>query len=147
MECLNFGLVYIQKILHIEKSIGIEVYQGSALFSITGECSKYLEARSKDIRKKFGLSLAADEVFLQSILMDSPFSHQIADIDKNTSSNARLIDRTRPDGKNSPHIWRADEFEYIINQPQNICFARKFDEKVDFDIVKKIYEHIKGESI
>ena len=79
--------------------------------------------------------------------MASNYKNRIAKIDKSTSSNARLIDRTRPDGKNSPHIWRNDEFDYIIKQPEDICFARKFDEKVDFEIVDNIYKHIKGTSV
>ena len=144
VKCINFGLVYLQKILHIEKHLDMDVYQGSALFSITGECAKYIESKAGDIYKTFRFSLAADEVFLQSILMASNYRSNIANIEKDITSNARLIDRTRPDGKNSPHVWRKNEFDYIVNQSEDICFARKFDEKIDFEIVEKIYKHIKG---
>lgn len=40
------------------------------------------------------------------------------------------------DNQISPHIWRSEEFECIINQLKEMCFARKFDEKVDYQIVE-----------
>ena len=73
---------------------------------------------------------------------NSPYRDRIFDIEKDTSCNARMIDRTRPDGKNSPHIWRTNEFDYLMSLPEEYCFARKFDEKVDMDIVNKIFEKI-----
>ena len=144
MKALNFGLVYIQRALGIKKKIGMDVYQGSALFSITDACAKYVLSKRNEIYKKFRFSLAADEVFLQSILMDSPFGQAIKAVEEDVSENARLIDRSRPDGKNSPHIWRSSEFSYIINQPANMCFARKFVETVDYEIVEQIYWHVES---
>ena len=144
MKMLNFGLVELQKILGIKKHLDTDVYQGSALFSITQDCAKYVLSQKFRIRKLFRWSLAGDEVFLQSILMGSVFEEKIENGHQVVSSNARLIDRTRPDGKNSPHVWRNEEFEYIINQPEDMCFARKFDENIDYKIVERIYCHIKG---
>ena len=143
MKALNFGLVYLQRLLHIRKRMGMEVYQGSALFSVTGACARYIESKEGEIRRLFRFSLAGDEVFLQSMLMASAFRDDIMDAEREVSSNARLIDRTRPDGKNSPHIWRAEELPYILSRPEGICFARKFDENVDLEIVEQIYRHIK----
>ena len=131
--------------MHIRKNLDIDLYQGSALFSITGECAKYVETQIPNIRKRFRYSLAADEVFLQTILMSSPFRDKIMDINLVTSSNARLIDRSRPDGKNSPHIWRKQELDYLLSLPSNYCFARKFDEKVDFEAAQLIYNHFLNE--
>ena len=142
VKMLNFGLVEVQKIFHIKKNTDIELYQGSALFSITGKCAKYILLRKDEIHKRFHLSLAADEVFMQTMLMESEFKERVCDVDKEYSENARLIDRTRPDGKNSPHIWRKEEFETLINADKNKMFARKFDEKTDIDIVEKIYNEV-----
>lgn len=139
MKILNFGLVFIQKFLMIKKNTDIDLYQGSALFSITGDCARFILSKDYEIRKRFRFSLAADEVFLQTILMNSEYKNKIKNILQDTSSNARLIDRTRPDGKNSPHVWRNEELKYILNQSEDFCFARKFDEKIDFEIVKTIY--------
>lgn len=142
IKALNFGLMELQKLLHIRKNTDIELYQGSALFSITGACAQYIESREREIHKRFYLSLAADEVFLQSMLMASPFRESIAGVDREVSENARLIDRTRPDGKNSPHIWRAEEADAILHAAPNKMFARKFDEKMDFAIVETICKEV-----
>lgn len=144
MKSLNFGLVYVQKLLHIRKNLDIDLYQGSALFSITGGCARYIETQTSNIHKRFRYSLAADEVFLQTILMNSFYRNNIKDVEKRTSSNARMIDRTRPDGKNSPHTWRKSEGEFLLSLPREYCFARKFEEKIDYEIVEKIYHSIKG---
>ncbi len=142
VKALNFGLMEVQKLLHIKKNTDIELYQGSALFSITGECAKYVLSKKQEIYKRFHLSLAADEVFMQTILMASEFKERICEIDKEYSENLRLIDRTRPDGKNSPHVWRIEELETLLNAKENKLFARKFDEKIDMEIVNKIYNEV-----
>lgn len=142
MKALNFSLVYFQKLVGIKHNTDIELYQGSALFSITNDFARYLLSREREVYRRFRFALAADECFIQTIAMNSPFKCKIAGIDKESSSDARLIDRTRPDGKNTPHIWKVDELESIINQPKEICYARKFDECVDLNIVKEIETHI-----
>lgn len=142
---LNFSLVWIQKLLHVEYNKDIAVYQGSALFSISNDCANYILGRENEIRKRFRFSLAPDEVFMQTILMDSPYRDKIADIDNIKTFNARLIDRTRPDGKNSPHIWRMDEMDVLLSQPEGVCFARKFIESVDFEIVQQLEDKLSSQ--
>lgn len=138
MKALNFAFVYLQKGLHIRYNTDIKLYQGSALFSITKGFAEYLSKNEEEIHRRFRWSLAADECFVQTMAMKSEYKDFIEGIEGQTSCNARLIDRTRPDGKNSPHVWRSDELDFILNQPTNICFARKFDERIDIDIVKQI---------
>lgn len=142
IKACNFGVMELQKLLHIRKNKDIALYQGSALFSITGECAKYVLSREKEIRKRFRLSLAADEVFLQSILMASEYRDRICDVALDISENARLIDRTRPDGKNSPHVWRKEELTTLLNAPATKMFARKFDERIDANIVSDVCKEV-----
>ena len=142
IKVLNFGLVYLQKFFRIRKNKDIELYQGSALFSITGNCAKFVEEEIPQIRKRFKHSLAADEVFLQTILMASEYGSKIKNVDQSVSCNARMIDRTRPDGKNSPHVWRREEVDYLLSLPDGFCFARKFDEKIDFDTARLLFQAI-----
>lgn len=142
IKILNFGFVLLQKIFNIQKNKDIKLYQGSALFSITLNCAKYLVSMEKEIHKRFRFSLAGDEVFIQTMLMKSNF--KIKDMDMDSSSNLRLIDRTRPERKNSPHVWRSDEYSYLISLPENMLFSRKFDENIDFDVVEKVYNNLKA---
>jgi hypothetical protein len=143
VKILNFGLVEIQKILSIRKNTDIALYHGSALYSITGECARYVLSREKEIYRRFRWTLAGDEVFMQTILMSSRFKDRIYGIDSPKSENARLIDRTRPDGKNSPHIWRIGELSVFRDKPANKMFARKFDQNRDVEIVKALYEEFR----
>ena len=145
VKYLNFGLVKLQKMLHIRKNKDIALYQGSALFSITAPCAMFVLSKKEEIHRRFRYSLAADEVFLQTILMASEYAAKIKSIECETSENARLIDRTRPDGKNSPHIWRSEELSTLISDCPDKMFARKFDERVDFQVVEEIVKLLLGE--
>lgn len=142
VKLFNFSLVEIQRILKIRKNTDIELYQGSALFSVTGNCVKYILLKKKEIYRRFRYALAADEVFMQTMLMASPFKSAIYDVECKNSENARLIDRTRPDGKNSPHIWRYEDLDTILQAPDTKMFARKFDERTDFRIVETIFNEV-----
>ena len=144
VKAMNFGAVKLQKVLGIRKNKDIELYQGSALFSITGVCARFVLSKEVEIYRRFRYSLAADEVFLQSILMASPYRERIKEVEKETSCNARMIDRSRPDGKNSPHVWRLDELRFLLTLPPQYCFARKFDERLDLGIVQALLESIAG---
>ena len=138
IKFLNFGCVEIQKVLGICKNTDISLYQGSALFSITPQFAEYLINHKDEIRRRFKFSLAADECFIQTMIMDSPFREQLYIHARGKTCNARLIDRTRPDGKNSPHVWRDDEIAFIEAQPAEMCFARKFDTRIAAGIVDEL---------
>lgn len=140
VKALNFGFVALQRAFRINVNKDIEFYQGSALFSITQQFAEYLVDQHKEIKRIFRFSLAADECFIQTMLLRSHFCGNVYINHEGKTSNSRLIDRTRPDGKNSPHIWRDNEFETIIQQPVDICFSRKFDAVRAPQIVKAIYE-------
>ncbi len=142
VKMMNFGLMEIQKFLRIRKNTDIELYHGSGLYSITGECAKYVLSREREICKRFRWTLAGDEVFMQTILMSSEYRNRIYNIQTPMSENARLIDRTRPDGKNSPHVWRISDFSFFLNKPENKMFARKFDQNKDMEIVEALYREI-----
>lgn len=52
----------------------------------------------------------------------------------------RYIDWTR----GNPYIFRSADFEQLMSSDR--MFARKFDEKVDFDIVERIFEVLNGQT-
>ena len=144
---MNFGLVYIQKLIKIKRRSHNTLYHGSACFSITKEFAKYIIDRKKVILKEYKNTLACDEVFLQSIIMESPYKHRIANFEELYIGNARYIDRSRPSGKNSPYVWKIDDYQDLLNADDRICFARKFDENIDISIVEKLGNYILDENI
>lgn len=68
----------------------------------------------------------ADELFLQTILMNSVFKDNI------TGDNLRYVDFKR--GK--PYVWRKEDIDELLSAPG--IFARKFDEQIDSVIVDEI---------
>ncbi|MCQ2173655.1 MAG: beta-1,6-N-acetylglucosaminyltransferase [Bacteroidales bacterium] len=136
VKAVNYGIVRIQRLLGLEINTDIRFYYGSALFSVTLPFARYLLARRDEIRRRFRRALAPDEKFIQTILMDSPYADNLVFDAPNNSSNAFLIDRTRSHEKNSPHVWKQDELNYLLSCAGRCCFARKFISSEDAEIVK-----------
>ena len=56
----------------------------------------------------------------------------------NETSNALLVDWSKPHRHNSPRLWQKDDFEEILFKSEKCCYARKFIGDIDLDIVKMI---------
>ena len=68
----NMALFKIQRLLGMCINEDITLYVGSALFSITPSCAKYILGREREILSRFKWSYCGDEIFLPTIIMDSP---------------------------------------------------------------------------
>ena len=124
--------IKLQKKLGIKRKTGCIIYKGSNWFSITHKMSLYLLSREKDIKRLFRFGLGVDELFLQTIAMQSPYSSNIS------SSRIRMIDWKR----GSPYTWRIDDKETLFSS--GALFARKFDSDVCEEIINEIYQRIKS---
>lgn len=133
-ERLQNSLLAIEKRLNIDrtKSCPIEIYKGSNWFSITHDFALYLLRQRELVDQYFSRGLCADEIFLQSIAYASPYRDSIADND------LRLIDWHR----GSPYTFTISDYEQLIASDR--LFARKFDEKIDVDIVVALSEFIRN---
>ena len=138
LKILNHSFVKIQKFFRINRH-DRELFHGSALFSITDECAKYILSKEKDIKKRYRYCLAADEVFLQTEIYNSKFRDRLYYNDERYS-NARLIDWNRRSG-NSPYVFKVEDFDLLINA-KNKVFARKFEEE-EYEIIDKLYKLLK----
>lgn len=138
---INLCIARLQRMIGIRINEDIPLYYGSALFSITLSFAKYMSERREEIEHRFRWALAPDEKFIQTMLMNSPFSEKVANSESCSTSNAVLIDWKRSRAKNSPHVWRSDEFDFILSCSAKYCFARKFMENVDIEIVQRIENH------
>ena len=121
-----------QKRIKICRTINakIEFQKGSNWFSITHATAAYVINEYKKYKKYFRFTLCADEVFLQTILINSPQINNIIDDD------LRYIDWER----GRPYIFKKEDYDLLIHSGE--LFARKFDVTVDEEIVKKIYNSI-----
>lgn len=92
-------------------------------------------AKEKSIHRDFGFGLCADELFLQTIIMNSPFRNNLV------NDSLRYIDWER--GK--PYTF-IDE-DYNILMASNKLFARKFDYKKSPKIVDHIFSELQSDQI
>lgn len=134
----------------IQKAIGInrwrkndfKLYHGSSWWSISDDFAEYLLSNSKWIETQFGKrTFAADEFAPQTVIMKSPFKDSIYESNENIDGSLRLIDWQRGNGYGSPHIWKMDDKQEIMNSGNLI--GRKFDENMDKDIVDFVLNKIK----
>ena len=111
---------------------------GPQWFCITHAFCEYVLSKEKWIYKTFNYSECCDEVFLQTLLVNSDFYSNIYMPGNDQYVQCcRLIDWKR----GRPYIWRSNDFEEIMNS--KAWFARKFSTSVDGGIVNKIYDTIK----
>lgn len=139
--CLDKFSVKIQKILHVNrfrKDNTIELQKGPNWFSITHGFACYVLKQEAWIKKTFLYSRSGDEVFLQTLINNSPYKKNLYQngFTRKTNACLRKIDWNR--GK--PYIWRSEDYEELMES--GCLFARKFDFQVDKEIVDKIEQTI-----
>ena len=140
---LNIYIAKFQKLVGIRNNKNVDFYYGSALFSITHTFAKYLLSQQDKIYKLFKWSLAPDEKFIQTIIMNSPFKDNV--YNKNSiTSNSYLIDWSLRE-HNSPRVWRISDISQLMSQPDDVCFARKFMSNIDMDVVNELKNRILDE--
>lgn len=142
VKYLNHGLAKIQQHLGIRRTRSRHFYHGSAYFSISREFAEYVHSRANEIREDYKWTLATDEVFIQTLIMESPFRERVHAFEEKHFGNARWIDWDRRRG-NSPHTFRMEDLQALLNAPAGLLFARKFDEDVDAAVISQIEDRLK----
>lgn len=143
LKLMNHSLIKLQKLFRIRRNQDIDMYQGSALSSVTAECADYILAHREEIERRFGSALGADEVFLQTMVANSPFKDRVYRFDNSSYANARFIDWERREGS-SPYTFLLDDYDELINAGEGLCFCRKITEQRSMELVNKLYEYLKN---
>jgi hypothetical protein len=130
---LKEHLIILQKKLGIDrmKSFKGEFFKGGNWFSITHELAEEVLAKEKVIKKYFYYSVCADEVFVQTIAMNSKYKSSVIE------SDFRCIDWKR----GNPYTFKESDFNELIHS--DAMFARKFSTEIDRNIIDRIYEYLK----
>ena len=128
---LQERLISCQMKLGIKRKEIIPLYKGANWISVTDEMIRYVISQKKLIKKQFYYSHCADEVFLQSVAMASPYRDTV------TGYCLREIDWER----GGPYTFREEDVPALLSS-ENL-FARKFDMDIDPEAVRLIAEHIK----
>ena len=119
MPFYNLVLIF-QKLIRFRRKSEIGFQKGSQWFSITDDFCRYIVKEKAFVLKRFKYTLCPDEIFVQTILWNSPFKGNIYRLDNNNGGNMRLIDWTRV----APYVWRQQNYEELLQAEQ--LFARKF---------------------
>ncbi len=112
--------------------------RGSQWFDITDELAAYILEKREWIMHQFRMTRAADESFLPLLVHNSKFVDRLyrKTFDGDMHANMRFIDWSRGD----PYLFTSKDFDDLMTS--DFLFARKFDEKKDADIIKKIAEAV-----
>ncbi len=106
-------------------------------FSITNEFANYILSERLYIQNIFKNAKAPDEFLMATLAYNSPFFKCIYQRDKDTGyGSMRYIDWAR--GK--PYVFRETDFDEL--KSSNCMFARKFDEKIDNEIIDRIFDYL-----
>lgn len=143
ISALDKMLLELQKLIGINRVKKIKtIASGSSWFSITDKFANYIIANKDFIHKYFKFSSCADEMFIHTLLINSQYINDLYLNEKNESSNVRLIDFKRGNGKGNPYVFTIENYKELTNSES--LFARKFDENIDKQIIDRIYLDIKG---
>lgn len=101
-----------------------KLYGGSSWWTLTRPCLEYVINYSEDnpsYLKRFMYTLSSDEIFFQTIIMNSPFAKNVINKD------LRYVDWNMRNGSRPAFLDESD-YDNIVSS-ENI-FARKFDPKI-----------------
>lgn len=134
---LHVGIVAIQKILHLKrKRMGWSILaKGANWSSLTSDAVNYILDRELMIRKRFKHTMACDEVYKQTILINSPFAEKFYSKTDEYKGCLRKVDWKR----GNPYVWQLKDYDELINS--EMLFARKFSSK-HWNLVEKISNYV-----
>lgn len=119
----------------------VKFQKGSLWFSITHEFALYLIEHTPDFRKYFHYSKCADELFVQTVLLNSPYLNKRFFAGYNDiRATMRFIDWDHSDGS-SPNTFGIQDLDMLLDS--NMLFARKFNDSVDAEIIQRIATQIR----
>lgn len=112
------------------------LYGGGNWWSLSMECVNYVAAytcKHKRLLKRLRFSFAADEIYMQTVIMNSPFAARVVD------NHLRYIDWQRRNG-NIPANLDISDLGKITDSP--CLFARKIEFPVSGTLVEQLKKQL-----
>jgi hypothetical protein len=114
---------------------GLEPYTGFGHWCLSRACLEYVAARDPELTSFFRWSSSPDEAYFQTVLMNSPLADTLVNDD------LRYVDWS--EGGASPKVLTSWDLERMLRSPA--LFARKFDARIDPDVIDALDAHIDHE--
>ena len=113
--------------------------KGTNWFDITGELAAYVLSQQETIREVFRSTCCADEMFLQTLVVNSPFVDSLPEcaFDNDFRACCRYIDWER----GSPYTFENSDFPELTHTGPDFLFARKFDYASAPEIVDRLFSY------
>ena len=110
----------LQKVTKYKRHHELIFKKGFNWVSITGDFCSYLIQHKQKVMKTFKYTLCPDEIFIQTVLWNSPFQSNIYNVDQACKGSMRAIDWKR----GHPYVWTDKDSEEL--RKSELLFARKF---------------------
>ncbi len=118
--CRNLFLA-LQKVTRYKRNHGNLVFRkGFNWVSVTQDFCAYLLSQKESVFHTFRYTLCPDEIFVQTVLWNSPFRERIYNEADVLAGSMRYIDWKR----GNPYVWQEKDADELLASPY--LFARKF---------------------
>lgn len=120
-KLLVHSRVWLERILNkiLTRNSSITFKKGAQWVSFTNGCCQYILSKEKSILKRFKYTKCGDEIFLQTIVYNSPFYERCYNVSDEYIGNQREIDWKR----GNPYNWTIEDKDFLSHS--NKLFARK----------------------
>ena len=125
--------------LTCNKIKGIDYRYGCNWVSVTHDFVTALLQSKEIIISMYQHSYCADEIYKQTLAWNSRFKSNLFDIHDEFRGCMREIDWKR----GTPYVYRSDDYEMLSGS--KMIFARKFDDRIDSEILTRIINKIRHE--
>ena len=145
----KYPYVRLFRIPRLKKELpcGLKPYGGYGLFCLPKEVVRYIlnfVEQKPSVKEFFKRTAIPDEIFFQTILMNSSYRSRIVNDNKRYIDWSKSIDshgsRDSRGGGYGPKILAKDDFEKM--KKSNKLFARKFDPDIDKEVLNIIDQDI-----
>ncbi|HWQ98882.1 MAG TPA: beta-1,6-N-acetylglucosaminyltransferase [Clostridia bacterium] len=133
----------VQKLIGINriKNAPVVFQKGGVWFSITHALARYVADNIASYRAYYRHSSCADEIWLQTLVANSPFMEKRAfmGFDDELAATMRYVDWSG--NAASPRTLTNADYDMLMES--GMLFARKFDDAVDAAVIQRIAETIR----
>ena len=147
---LRMVTTYAQKLVGVDRTRkyapGYVFQKGTQWFSITHELALYLVEHEQEIYEKFHSTFCADEIFIHSLVMNSPFLSTLPETAFDSAQGHRACCRYIDWERGKPYSFTEAEYEELISLDGDYLFARKFDSKNHGEVINKLFAYFGGEN-
>lgn len=142
VKIFNNIFMPLQTIFHIDRlHKKLKIGYGANWVSITDDFVNYILSKEDWVKKIFKYSLCGDELFIQTLLVNSPFKDNVYCKRKSLNFNGNPCLRYIDWEHGNPYVFKNNDFGKL--KKSNMMFARKFDINKYPEIVDKLYKYLK----